>query len=289
MEAYPAHSTKLGELAIFRALPRRARRTIGPWCFLDRYGPLTFEAGRAMDVAPHPHIGIQTISWLLDGEVLHHDTLGSEAMVRPRGVNVMTSGAGIAHAEVTPPSNRGRLHGVQLWVALPEAHRNVAPSFQHVAEVPQLELRGGTAQLFVHESSPAQRFSDSIGADLEIHRGESVTMPLDARFEHGFMLLSGDAVIDDQPLDPDTLYYRGTGFDELHVRSIGGARLLIIGGTPFLEPILMWWNFVARTPQEIARARSKWMAGDFGEVRGYDGPPIPAPDLSRLAPANPAS
>ncbi len=289
MEAYPARPTKLGDLAIWRALPRRARRTIGPWCFLDRYGPLTFSEGRAMDVAPHPHIGIQTVSWLLDGEVLHQDSLGIEAMVRPRGVNVTTSGAGIAHAEQTPSANRGRLHGVQLWAALPDEHRNVASSFQHIDEVPAIELRGGVAQILVGDSSPALQFSESIGADLEIHRGASVDMPLDVCFEHGFMLLFGDAFIDEQLLDPDTLYYRGAGSDELHVRSTSGARLLIIGGVPFLEPILMWWNFVARTPEEIARARSKWQAGDFGVVRGYDGAPIPAPSLSRLAPPNPAS
>ncbi|HWW61286.1 MAG TPA: pirin family protein, partial [Thermoanaerobaculia bacterium] len=209
--------------------------------------------------APHPHIGIQTVSWLVDGEVLHQDTLGIEAMVRPRGVNVMTSGAGIAHAEQTPAANRGRLHGVQLWVALPDEHRNVAPSFQHIDEVPLVGLRGGVAQIFVGDGSPALRFSESLGADLEIHRGASVAMPLDARFEHGFMLLSGDAFIDDQPLDPDTLYYRAPGAEELRARTIGGARLLIIGGIPFDEPILMWWNFVARTPEEIARA---------GEVAG---------------------
>src|ERR1041385_5055314 len=149
LEAHPALRTNLGALEIRRALPRRGRRTVGPWCFLDRYGPLTFSDGRPMDVAPHPHIGIQTVTWLLDGEVLHNDSLGFEAMARPGAVNVMTAGRGIAHAEQTPEANRGRLDGVQLWVALPDASRHTAPSFDHVAEVPRLEMRGGAAQVFI--------------------------------------------------------------------------------------------------------------------------------------------
>src|SRR5438552_5896789 len=142
LEAHPSHRTWLGALEIRRALPLRQRRLVGPWCFLDRYGPLSFSEGRPMDVAPHPHIGIQTVSWLLDGEVQHQDSLGFEATVRPRGVNVMTAGRGIAHAEQTPESNRGRLDGVQLWNALPKVDRNTAPSFDHIAEVPRPELHG---------------------------------------------------------------------------------------------------------------------------------------------------
>ncbi|MFP5245754.1 MAG: pirin family protein, partial [Thermoanaerobaculia bacterium] len=136
MESYRSHRTSLGTLPIWRALPVRERRLIGPWCFLDRYGPLSFTDEKPMDVAPHPHIGLQTVSWLFDGEVLHHDTLGMEGLVRPGGVNVMTSGRGIAHAEETPKGNSGSLNGVQLWIALPDAHRHTAPNFEHVAEVP---------------------------------------------------------------------------------------------------------------------------------------------------------
>src|SRR5436305_11114959 len=134
---------------------------VGPWCFLDRYGPLTFSDGRPMDVAPHPHIGIQTVTWLLDGEVLHNDSLGFEAMARPGAVNVMTAGRGIAHAEQTPDANRGRLDGVQLWVALPDASRHADAAFDHVDAVPRLELREGFAQVFmgglggVESSAPA--------------------------------------------------------------------------------------------------------------------------------------
>ena len=136
LESYPSREMAVGALVVSRALPVRGRRMIGPWCFLDRYGPLTFTAGRPMDVAPHPHIGLQTVTWLLEGEVVHDDSLGCEAVARPGAVNVMTSGRGIAHAERTPVVNTGRLSGIQLWTALPDQYRHLPPSFQHVERVP---------------------------------------------------------------------------------------------------------------------------------------------------------
>jgi quercetin 2,3-dioxygenase len=292
-EAIRSRETELGELKIRRALPVRERRMIGPWCFLDRYGPLSFSDAKPMDVAPHPHIGLQTVSWLLEGEVVHHDSIGGEGTVRPGGVNVMTAGSGIAHAEETPRHNIGRLNGLQLWIALPDAHRNIAPSFQAIGEVPRVELRGGVAQLFIgameNVASPANAYSDSIGLDAEVHGGETLTLPLRGDREHGVFVLDGQAELEGQPLSPDTLYYLGTDRTELEIRSAAGARLLILGGIPFAERILMWWNFVARTPEEIAIARREWEEGErFGTVP-YDGARIHAPSLARFAPANPAS
>src|SRR6185503_10488349 len=127
--SYPNRELSLGNLAISRALPVKDRRLVGPWCFLDRFGPLTFSEGKPMDVAPHPHIGLQTVTWLLDGEVVHDDSLGFESVLRPGGVNVMTSGGGIAHAEQTPSDHSGKLNGAQLWVALPDQHRHSSPGF----------------------------------------------------------------------------------------------------------------------------------------------------------------
>jgi len=243
-----------------------------------------------MAVAPHPHIGIQTVSWLLEGEVVHDDSLGFQAVVRPGGVNVMTSGSGIAHAEQTPRSNIGRLNGVQLWVALPDAHRNVAASFDHVPEVPVREDRGGIVRTFIGGDSPAPRFSEILGADVEVHRGESLSLPLDPSFEHGLFVCSGDPEIEGQRLEINTLYFLGLGRSEVALRSAGGGRLLLLGGPPFPERILMWWNFVARTPEEIAEAAADWEAGRrFGPVPNYDGPRIPAPPLRKFAPANPVS
>jgi hypothetical protein len=274
---------------VWRALPARGRRLIGPWCFLDRYGPLSFTNDKPMDVAPHPHIGIQTVSWLLEGEVIHHDTLGCEGLVRPGGVNVMTAGRGIAHAEETPKGNSGRLNGVQLWVALPEGHRHVTPAFQHVPEVPQLDARGAIVRQFLGGDSPAATFSDIVGIDAAVHAGETWTFPLTAAREHGLFVCSGDATLEGQPLDVNTLYYLENGRTELSVTSRDGARLLLLGGTPFGEPVLMWWNFVARTPEEIAAARTDWEDGRFGEVTAYNGPRLHAPPLQRLVPPNPAS
>src|SRR5262245_21128189 len=143
VESYPSRDTEVGALKVSRALPVKGRRMIGPWCFLDRYGPLTFSAGRPMDVAPHPHLGLQPVTWLLEGEVVHDDSLRCEAVVRPGAVNVMTSGRGIAHAERTPIVHSGRLNGVQLWAALPDEYRQIAPAFQHVEQVPVREERAG--------------------------------------------------------------------------------------------------------------------------------------------------
>lgn len=294
LEEHPGRETSLNELPIWRALPARGRRLIGPWCFLDRYGPLSFTDDKPMDVAPHPHIGLQTVSWLLEGEVVHHDSIGGEGVARPGGVNVMTAGSGISHSEETPRNNIGRLNGLQLWIALPDAHRHIAPSFQPIAEVPHVDLRGGVAQVFLgamdNEVSPANSFSDGLGADLTIHRGATLALEARADREHGVMLLEGDATFDGHPLTRNTMVYLGTDRTELPLRSTDGARVLLLGGVPFAEPVLMWWNFVARTPEEMQRAREEWERGDrFGSVPQYDGPRLHAPALMRLAPPNPAS
>src|SRR5262249_14688362 len=160
-----------GSLTILRALPRSRRRMVGPWCFLDRYGPVTFSSGAPMLVAPHPHMGLQTVSWLLEGEIVHKDSLGYEALMHAGQLNLMTSGRGIAHSEETPPRNSGKLSGVQLWVALPGEHRDTAPVFDHYSSVPIVELGGASVTLIAGElsghTSPARAFSKMIGADIE--------------------------------------------------------------------------------------------------------------------------
>ena len=293
-ERFPARETSLGTLKILRALPIRQKRLVGAWCFLDRFGPLSFTAAKPMDVAPHPHIGLQTVSWLLQGEILHHDSLGSEALLKPRGVNVMTSGGSIAHSEETPPQNSGLLNGVQLWIALPDADRNGAASFQHIEEVPIVEQTGGTMSVFAGSmlgySSPAKHFSPILGVDIALSATASVELPLDASFEHATLLMTGDAEIDGQPIDAMSLWYLGTSRSSVEFKSKNGCRVLLIGGSPFHEQILMWWNFVARTPEEIAQARSDWQSHQrFGEVKAYRGPRLDAPPIMRFAPPNPAS
>jgi redox-sensitive bicupin YhaK (pirin superfamily) len=294
VESYPSRDTEVGALRVSRALPVKGRRMIGPWCFLDRYGPLTFSDGRPMDVAPHPHIGLQTVTWLLEGEVVHDDSLGCTALVRPGAVNIMTSGRGIAHAERTPPSNTGRLNGIQLWAALPDAHRQIAPSFQHVAQVPIFEQAEGIVQVFAGEisgaTSPACHYSEILGADVRVHPGSALTLPLRTVFEYAVLVLAGDCFVDRQKIEERALYYLGSHRSDVSFSSRSGGRLLLIGGPPFPEAIVIWWNFVARTPVEIATARTDWEEHRlFGEVPAYDGPRLPAPSLARLARPNPLS
>lgn len=294
MESFPARETRIGDLVVFRALPIRERRMVGPWCFLDRYGPLTFSAGRPMDVAPHPHIGLQTVTWLLDGEVEHDDSLGNQSLLRPDGVNVMTSGGGIAHAEQTPRDHSGRLNGVQLWTALPNGIREGAAGFAHVDRVPAIESRGGIARVFAGAlggtASPAPYFSPIVGADLLIHAGHTLTLPLDPAFEHAVLVLDGDAALDGEPLAPRMLHYLGLARSHADFVSGTGGRVLLIGGAPFEEKILMWWNFVARTPEEIAAAHADWESHQrFGEVRHYRGDRLEAPKLVQAARPTPMS
>jgi redox-sensitive bicupin YhaK (pirin superfamily) len=293
-ERFPARETSLGTLQILRALPIRQKRLVGAWCFLDRFGPLSFSEAKPMDVAPHPHIGLQTVSWLLQGEIVHNDSLGSEALLRPRGVNVMTSGGGIAHSEETPSDNSGLLNGVQLWIALPDADRHGSASFQHIDEVPIVEQAGGIVNVFAGSvlgySSPTKHLSPLLGLEIALHTSASLELPLDYSFEHAALLLTGDAEIDGHPIDATTLCYLGTNRSSVEFKSRNGARVLLIGGLPFPEQILMWWNFVARTPGEIAQARSDWQSQQrFGEVTAYKGPRLDAPPLQRFAAPNPAS
>lgn len=294
IEAWPAHRARVGHLDIRRALPLRQRRMVGPWCFLDRYGPLTFTAGKPMDVAPHPHIGLQTVSWLLDGEVLHRDSLGFESLVVPGELNVMTSGRAIAHSEETPAHATGSLNGVQLWVALPDAVRFTDPAFNHYGDLPLVELRGGTVRVIMGKAagahSRALAFSPIVGAQLDIQRGGELELDLNASFEHALFVLDGNASLEGQHLQPDILYYLGTGRSDLAIAATDGARVLLIGGAPFGERIVMWWNFVARTHEEIDHARTQWQAGMmFGEVHGYAGPRLDAPPLRGRVGAPPAS
>jgi len=292
--AYPNRETHLGDLPISRALPTREQRMIGPWCFLDRFGPLTFKNEKPMAVPPHPHIGLQTVSWLMEGEILHTDSLGSKAVLTPGGINVMTAGKGIAHAEETPPQNSGRLNGVQLWVALPEKERNRTPSFTNIAQVPILKKQGGLIQILAGElegiASPSLYFSEILGVAIHIHPHETLSLDLNPQFEHAALLLEGDCSLDEGTLGANKLYILGSCRESLLIRSHKGCWLLLIGGLPFSEKILMWWNFVSRTPEEIHQARTDWEDQHrFGEVKGTNLPRLSAPDIDRLAPPNPAS
>ena len=289
-----ARETDLGGLRILRALPRRQRRMVGAWCFLDQYGPLRFTTEKPMDVAPHPHIGLQTVSWLTEGEIIHHDSLGYEALIHPGQLNLMTAGFGIAHSEETPKHNTGHLSGVQLWVALPEKQRDISPMFDHYADLPVVDGPAGKVTVIVgtmlNATSPARVFTPLIGAEIAIHGTGVLILPLDARFEHALFVLEGDIRLNGAPVDRVALVYLKPGRHQVEVSGSVGARVLLIGGEPFAEPIQMWWNFIAGNQDEIMRAREAWVLHErFGEVRAYNGPRLEAPDLKVFAPANPAS
>lgn len=271
----------LGRYAeVRRYLPHAERRMIGSWCFLDAYGPDDVSTGPGMRIPPHPHTGLQTVSWLLDGEILHRDSLGSVQTIRPGGLNLMTAGRGIAHSEESPASRPPTLTGLQLWLALPLAARGIEPRFEHHADLPVLSDGGLAATVFIGAlgdvASPAQVHAPLVGADVVVD-GPG-TLPLDPSWEHGVLPLSGAVSADGAEVPADTLLHLGRGRTSLAVGGTG--RLLLIGGAPFGERLVMWWNFVGRSHEEIAAMRSSWASGaGFGAVRGYDGDALPAPPL----------
>lgn len=284
--SYPARDADPGGgITVVRALPLRQHRLVGPWCFFDHYGPLTFGNRKAMDVAPHPHIGLQTVSWLFDGEILHNDSLGCTGMARPGELNLMTAGQAIAHAEETPARNSGKLHGLQLWVALPDRERQRAPSFDHYKDLPVLEPGGGRVHLFMGElagqRSKARAFSPLVGAELKFETNARMRLPLNPAWEHAFVIIDGKISLDGKPLVPGALHYLGTQRSGIELSTKDPARAVLIGGAPFEEPIIIWWNFVARTAEEIQAAREDWeQHRRFGEVKAYKGARLTAPSFS---------
>ncbi len=283
-----------GGLTIRRALPNTRRRMVGAWCFLDHAGPLQFPPGEGLRVGPHPHIGLQTFTWLIDGEVVHRDSLGNEQVITPGQVNLMTAGHGISHSEdsAAPPAGRlagspQRLHAVQLWIALPDAERHRAPSFRNYPQLPLIETGGIMVRVLAGSalgaSSPAQVFSPLVGLDLTAPAAGRLTLPVTSSYEHAALVLEGEAEVAGERLAPGTLLYLGTGRDSITISCRAAARLILIGGTPFREDVLLWWNFVARTPEEMDEATRAWNTGQrFGSVHGSPSPPLAAPDPAGL-------
>ena len=269
-------------MEVHRSLPQRALPMVGAWCFLDRFGPQTAR----MRVEPHPHIGLQTVTWLVEGEILHRDSLGVEQLVRPGQLNLMTAGRGVAHAEEGTDGSAGRpKHGIQLWVAQPEATRHGEPDFEHHADLPRVELDNGEASVlvgaFAEVTSPARADTDHVGVDLALRVGHTV-VPLRAGHEHALVVLDGAVELAGEVIVPGALAYLGTGRDELALSVAAAARVVLLGGTPFESAILMWWNFVARTRDEVAVARTAWQDDDrerFPEVASrldrIDAPGLP--------------
>lgn len=280
---------KLGESTeVRRLLPNLGRRMIGAWCFVDHYGPDDIADEPGMQVPPHPHMGLQTVSWLHEGEVLHRDSTGSLQTIRPRELGLMTSGRAISHSEESPKSHARFLHGAQLWVALPDGHRHTDPHFEHHAELPQVTAPGlkGTLILGTVDgtTSPGTTYTPLVGADLALAGGADVRLPLEADFEYAVLSMSGEAHVDGVPLLPGSMLYLGCGRTELPLRADSDASLMLLGGEPFEEELVMWWNFIGRSHEEIEEARQAWAEGTrFGEVHGYDGCRLSAPALPPVA------
>jgi len=284
LELSQARDARVGAMTVRRLLPLRLRRSVGAWCFIDQYGPMSVDGVTGMQVPPHPHIGLQTVTWLLAGNVLHRDSLGSEQMIRPGQLNLMTSGRGIAHAEESPAEHDPQLHGVQLWVALPDASRHADPAFEHHQQLPQAALGHFEITVFLGElageQSPATVFSGILGAQLAAPgRDARGWLPLAPGYEHVIFVAAGSAEVEGTYLQPGQLLYLGTGRERAAVAAPARSTLLLLGGVPLGEQLLMWWNFVARTPGEIEAAAADWRAGRFGAVGGYRGDPLPAPPL----------
>jgi quercetin 2,3-dioxygenase len=281
VEVSESRGADVGGTRVRRALPRRGRRTVGAWCFADHMGPVDVEERRGLDIGAHPHTGLQTVTWLVEGQVLHRDSLGSEQVVAPGQLNLMTAGHGVSHSEEATGHYRGGLEGVQLWIAQPDATRDGDPAFEHHASLPQVELDRGTVTVLVGElggtSSPARRDSPLVGADLDLGDGTSA-LPLRPGWEHALVVVRGAVGVDGQVVQPGSLAYLGAGRDELVLDAVEPARVLLLGGEPLAEPVLMWWNFVGRSREELGAAYRSWQAQDdrFGRVASAL-PRIPAP------------
>lgn len=286
LERLVANRSKVGGSTVVRHLPKRTHRTVGAWCFADHFGPEDV-ATDPMAVGPHPHIGLQTVTWLYSGEVRHTDSVGSDQLIRPGQLNLMTAGRGVAHAEQSPVDAVGELHGMQLWVALPEATRWDAPAFEHHAELPVATLPGAEVTVMVGGLaglagvvSPARIDSPMVGLDVTL-RGRA-EVPLDPTFEHGVLVIEGPVSVDGEVVEPGVTAYLPPGRSSVTLD--GETHVMVLGGAPFESEILMSWNFVARTPAEMDDAYAAWaeVVADgggserFGDVRSPLGL-VPAP------------
>jgi redox-sensitive bicupin YhaK (pirin superfamily) len=294
---------------VMRVLPDRQVRMIGAWCFLDHYGPEDLGDRPGMQVWAHPHTGLQTVSWLLEGAVEHRDSLGSRALVRPGELNLMTAGRGIVHSELSLPDRPPRLHGVQLWVALPDGARDMPQDFAAYAELPDVfdrskgadplepststgiaaSAEGVRGTVLLGElngvRSPAEVHTPIGGADLVLGVGRTAALDLDPAWEHGIFVVEGEVTVDDTAVGLDQLLYLGPGRTGLALRTEAGARVLLIGGEPFAEEIVMWWNFIGRSHDEVVGYREAWATREprFPPVVDRDEKVMEAPPLPSVA------
>lgn len=307
LEPLPARDAVLGRgTHVRRFLPNKARRMVGPWCFVDHYGPDDVRQGGGLWVPPHPYVGLQALTWLFEGALEHRDSLGGRQCVGAGELGLLTAGTGVCRAEVSPPDAPNRLHGVLLWAAMPHAARTtVAPVFTRLAAVPTYSEQGVTLRVLMGtlagEASPAPTFGPLVAAELSLEPGAAATLPLDVAFEHALLVVRGAASVDGEQVGREEMVYLGDGREGLElVAPPDGDRtvLLLLGGAPFVEEVVLWWNFLGRDHEEVARLREdwngegeSWVPPRFGEVPGFDGPRMLAPPLPpvRLRPGTPGT
>ncbi|PSM18531.1 pirin family protein [Nitratireductor sp. StC3] len=274
----------IGGFEVRRALPTARRRLVGPFIFFDRMGPAILRAGQALDVRPHPHIGLATVTYLFDGSIRHRDSLGTEMVIEPGDVNLMTAGRGIVHSERTPQETRGRdnaISGLQTWLALPEDREEIAPLFENTpkADLPVIDADGLAGRIIIGGfdglSSPVRTASDTLYADLRLAAGARVRIPAEAE-ERAIYVLDGEVVIAGDVFAADRLLVLRPG-DEIVVSSETGAHFMLFGGASLGTPRHIWWNFVSSSKERIEQAKEEWRSGRFDIVPGDEEEFIPLP------------
>ncbi len=267
------------EVDVRRTIPHARLRKIGAWVFVDHFGPT--EQVEGMTVAAHPHTGLQTVTWLLAGAVDHRDSLGTAQTVEPGSLNLMTAGSGVAHSERSLPGPDS-LHAVQLWIALPDAVRGMRPTFEHVNDVPVATFGDHRASVFIGQlgdaASRATVFSPLLGAEVTV--GAAGNIPLNPNWEYGVLNVGGAMSANGEDVPPSSLWFSPVG--ELSLNLTGDGTAILIGGEPFREHILMWWNFIARTHDEIVAMREDWNLHTYAPFADRVGGWIPAPDMPNV-------
>jgi hypothetical protein len=275
----------IGGFEVRRALPTAKRRLVGPFIFFDRMGPAILRAGHALDVRPHPHIGLSTVTYLFDGKIRHRDSLGTEMVIAPGDVNLMTAGRGIVHSERTPEELRGApmsVSGLQTWLALPDGKEEIAPVFANtsVARLPEIDAEGVSGRVAIGEfsglRSPVATASDTLYADLRLAAGASVQIPADAE-ERAIYTLEGEVSIAGDVFPAERLLVFKPG-EEIVVVSERGAHFMLFGGASLGSQRYIWWNFVSSSKERIEQAKQEWKTGRFDIVPGDEEEFIPLPE-----------
>jgi redox-sensitive bicupin YhaK (pirin superfamily) len=276
----------LGGFKVHRTLPSRTRTMVGPFIFFDQMGPARLIAGQGIDVRPHPHINLATVTYLFAGAIDHRDSIGTFATIEPGAVNLMTAGHGIVHSERSPQSERAAgpdLSGIQTWLALPEAQEEMDPAFEHVArhDLPVIASGGAKARVIMGKlwgvAAPTTTYADTIYADILLDAESAIPIDADAD-ERAIYLAMGEASLDGMKLEPQMLYVLAPGHAAT-LRSASGGRVMLCGGEAFASPRHVWWNFVSSRRDRINQAKADWAAGRFAKIPGDDKEWIPLPEV----------